>query len=83
MVVATLRPDGSLLVSGPAAAIQARLAGAGITSVLKMPGGVLVGRSQARRAQAVLLAAAQPAATAGVQDAAPAAGRPAAEPPLP
>lgn len=53
-VSTTLRKDGTLAVKGDAAEIRQRLAKAGITNVLAMRGGVLVGKSSATKAQALL-----------------------------
>ena len=53
-VTTTLRADGTLAVKGDAPSIRKLLADAGITNVLAMRGGVLVGKTSAAQAQALL-----------------------------
>lgn len=52
-VTTTLRADGTLAVKGDAPTIRKLLADAGITNVLPMRGGVLVGKSSVKKAQAL------------------------------
>lgn len=52
-VTTTLRADGTLAVKGDAPTIRKLLADAGITNVLPMRGGVLVGKSSVKQAQAL------------------------------
>ena len=72
----TLNPQGTLAVRGDPAQIRARMKAAGVTKMMPMKGGIVVGKTQAELARAALEAGAGQAAPAAEAAAAPPAQPP-------